>query len=157
MGLINAINVDGDIIKGALGGLGGLFKDIRTAVTGQLPPEKEIELMTLILDAERGIMDAQAAINKVEAANPSLFVSGWRPAAGWTCVLAMLVYYIPQVCLAVFFWSSNCFDIIKNTANPAQVVLPPLPTILGWEELFGLLLAMLGIGGLRTFEKFRRP
>jgi hypothetical protein len=52
-------------------------------------------------------MEAQTQVNKVEAANPNLFVSGWRPAAGWVCTLAMLVYYIPQVGLAIFFWSCN--------------------------------------------------
>ena len=32
---------------------------------------------------------AQIAVNKVEAASPSLFTSGWRPATGWVCVLGM--------------------------------------------------------------------
>jgi hypothetical protein len=79
---------------------------------------------------------AQMKINEVQAASPSMFVAGPRPAVMWVCVLGM-IYTIFQ---PVFFW----FCTLKG--------YPPLPT-LDSESMMTMLGALLGLGGLRSFEK----
>ena len=83
----------------------------------------------------------QAAINVEEAKNGSVFVSGWRPAVGWVCVIALAYHYV----LSPFaYWTAKCFF-------PAVPALPSLD--LG--ELMTLLIGMLGLGAMRSFDKVR--
>lgn len=82
----------------------------------------------------------QRAVNKVEAASGSTFVAGWRPAIGWVCALALAFQYLVR---PIFGWVSS-------------VWFPQLPTLPGLDEnLWQLMFGMLGIGGLRTFEKVK--
>jgi hypothetical protein len=87
------------------------------------------------LDPQR-LIELQAEINKLEAQHRSLFVSGWRPSLGWVCSLAFAYHFV-------------AFPIIK-TIYP-EVDFPVLET----EPLFTVLLGMLGLGGMRTFEKIK--
>jgi hypothetical protein len=84
---------------------------------------------------------AQIAVNKAEAASPSLFVAGWRPATGWVCVLGMAGNFL------VIPFANFTMAILEI---PVVVPLIPLDTMLP------VLLGMLGLGGLRTFEKTRK-
>ena len=123
--------------KGLFSGVGKLAKDIRTAITG-IDPDKAAEIEEKLLELEAASDDAQAKINMTEAQNPSLFVSGWRPAVGWICVFALGWYYI----LAPFLtWALSAFKI--------QMTIPAFDT----GELISLLFGMLGLSGLRTYEK----
>ena len=47
------------------------------------------EVATMAQRHAQELAKAQLEVNKVEAAHKSLFVSGWRPAVGWCCVLGM--------------------------------------------------------------------
>jgi len=82
----------------------------------------------------------QNAVNAVEGANASVFVSGWRPAIGWVCALALGFQYLARPLLlsasSVLHWQSFS--------------LPGLDENL-WQLMFGL----LGMGGLRTYEKIK--
>jgi len=82
----------------------------------------------------------QAEINKIEAGSDSLFVSGWRPAIGWICAVALAYSYVlvPLVMYASFV-------IGKPLPKP-----PVLDANL-WELMFGL----LGLAGIRTYEKVK--
>jgi hypothetical protein len=93
----------------------------------------------LVTAANQAAM-AQVEVNKVEAAHSSVFVAGWRPSIGW-------------VCAAGLAWAF----VVAPIASWALMVLgvkAELPAI-QFDHLFELVLAMLGIGGLRTFEKLR--
>ena len=68
-----------------------------------------------------------------------MFVAGWRPFVGWTCGVALAWHFVGQP-LAVFVIAI------------AGVETPPLP-VFEMESLLTVLLGMLGLGGLRTFEK----
>ncbi|MBE8191084.1 MAG: hypothetical protein HAW65_06675 [Alphaproteobacteria bacterium] len=83
----------------------------------------------------------QSEINKIEAAHKSLFVAGWRPFIGWVCGAALLYHFIFR---DIMIW-------VINIAG-AAVVHPPLIQI---ETLSTILYALLGLGGLRTFEKLQ--
>lgn len=80
----------------------------------------------------------QLEINRQEAAHHSLFVAGWRPAAGWCCVSAMAFNF---VLAPLINWGTAFY-------NP-DVVLP----VLDLEVMMPVLLGMLGLGGMRSYEK----
>lgn len=86
--------------------------------------------------------EAQAEINKIEAAHRSLFVAGGRPAIIWVCALALAAYFLPQFILGSFLWVKMC--LAKN-------ILLPYPV--NGKYLIDLIGALLGLGSLRTFEK----
>lgn len=88
------------------------------------------------IDAQLQMAQGQMDINKIEAANESVFVSGWRPAMGWCCVLIFVANFIGVPMLA---WLSPLLDI-------------PPPPRLEMGEVLPVLLGMLGLGGLRTAE-----
>jgi hypothetical protein len=93
----------------------------------------KLELLKLQQSGELAAMTAQTEINKVEAASSSIFVSGWRPAIGWVCAAAMCYQYLVRPFLAAFY---------------PVLVFPGLD-----ENLWQLMAGLLGLGGLRTFEK----
>ena len=105
-------------------------------------------------DEERGILEnakaklamaphiAQSEINKVEASHRSMFVAGWRPAIGWVCALALATYYLPQHIMAAVLWVKMCWAASEMQPYPIDI-----------KGLLELVLALLGLGGLRTFEK----
>ena len=83
---------------------------------------------------------AQVEVNKIEAGHGSVFVAGWRPAIGWVCAAALAWAFIVA---PIASWGMAVFGLRET-----------LPAI-GTDNLFELVLAMLGMGGLRTFEKLR--
>jgi len=101
--------------------------------------EREIEKQLATHLAKIDI--AQLEISKQEAAHRSIFVAGWRPFIGWSCGFAMCYAYIIQP-ITVF--------ILAQTGN-----LVNLPT-LDLSEMMPVLLGMLGLGGLRSFEKYKK-
>lgn len=100
----------------------------------------EAEYQRTVLDIAAKAEADQRDINKTEAASASLFVAGWRPAIGWVCALALAFQYLirPFAVWAQFVWW------------PDMMALPSLDGQL-WELMFG----MLGLGGLRSFEKVK--
>jgi hypothetical protein len=91
------------------------------------------------LKANVDLMLAQIEVNKTEAAHKSTFVAGWRPAVGWLCVLVMAFNYVGVYILE---FASLLFDS-KLT----------LPDRFDMSELYPILFGMLGIGGMRSFDK----
>lgn len=94
-----------------------------------------------LLEAVTQANNAQTEINKIEAGHSSVFVAGWRPFIGWVCGAGILWAFILQ---PIAIWAVTYFGC------PEQ----KLPTIEA-DGLFQLVLAMLGMGGLRTFEKVK--
>ena len=83
---------------------------------------------------------AQIEVNKEQAKHSSLFVSGARPAIMWVCCLALFWSFFLAPCL-------NWLIIITGS----DVSLPAIQT----EGLLTLTLSLLGLGGYRSFEKFK--
>ena len=86
---------------------------------------------------------AQIDVNKVEAASSSLFVAGWRPFCGWVCGGAYAYNFVLQP-----------FLVFAVTTFGVHIDMAQLPAM-DMGELGGLLFGMLGIGGMRTFEKVK--
>jgi len=80
----------------------------------------------------------QAMANIEEAKHASVFVAGWRPAIGWVCAIGLGYQFL----ILPFAGLINAFYVL-----PAE-----LPAIQA-AELATLVMALLGLGGLRTFEK----
>ena len=85
-----------------------------------------------------GLQAAQAAANVEQAKHSSIFVAGARPAIMWVCCLGLLTnfFIMPLAEWATSIWAPDT----------------PLPS-LNSEELMTLTLALLGLGGMRSFEK----
>jgi hypothetical protein len=112
--------------SGGQSSLGEFAKDLREAIKGkEIDPDKMMELVKV-----------QSEINKMEAQHRSVFVAGWRPFIGWICGLALAYNFIIR-------------DVIAWISPDA---MPPAIQI---DQLITILLGMLGLGGLRTFEKIK--
>ena len=81
---------------------------------------------------------AQLEVNKVEAAHRNVFVAGWRPFTGWVCASALAYHFILEPIIVFGLALSNI-----------QLTLPQFDM----GSLLTVLMGMLGLGGLRTFEK----
>jgi len=97
----------------------------------------KFELFKLQQSGELAQIAGQLKINEVEAANPNVFVSGWRPFIGWVCGGGLVYAFIGQPLLA---WASGVYHF----TIPPTLDVGTLLTVLG---------GMLGLGGLRTYEK----
>ena len=122
--------------------LGPLLDVGRTLLDRFVPdPEKkaaaEMELLKMAADGELKQVIAQLEINAREAQHPSIWVAGWRPGFGWAGVAGFLYAVILQPLLA---WTAS----VKGW---------PVPPELNMDLLWVVITGMLGIGGLRTFEK----
>ena len=97
-------------------------------------PNAKAQYEAELRDALRQWDQQQSDTNTAEASNPNLFVSGWRPAIGWIGAAGLAYQYIVRP-LAI---GAGAHD------------LPPLDA-----SVMELVIAMLGLGGLRTFEKIK--
>ena len=100
--------------------------------------EFERELMSAVMAAG----EAQNKVNLAEAQHHSVFVAGWRPFIGWVCGIGLLWSFVLQ---------PMCTWLVAAFLPNLDPNLPQLPT----DGLYQLVLAMLGMGGLRTFEKLK--
>jgi hypothetical protein len=105
---------------------------------GAAKAKQEIE-KTLVENANQ-LNLAQIEVNKVEAASDNLFVSGWRPAIGWSCAFG-------------FFWLFLGYPLADWLlyVNGIEADLPKINSDILMELTFG----MLGMAGLRTVEKLK--
>lgn len=126
-----------------VGAIADLAKDL---VNRFFPNKSEAEKAELaqamaLLQGQLDNQKAQIATNTEEAKSNSLFVAGWRPFIGWTCGAALVFQYIVRPLVMAGF---------AIAGKPFTVPLPGLD-----DNLWQLLLGMLGMGTLRTFEKVK--
>jgi hypothetical protein len=119
-------------------GIGSIADLAKTAIQTIWPDKTEQEKAQLA--AAVALVQGQLDINKAEAANPSVFVSGWRPFIGW-------------VCGAGCAWNWIGLPVLKAGLALYGMSIALSPADIG--EMMPLLLGMLGLGGLRTVEKIQ--
>jgi len=122
----------------------GSVADLASSIIGKIWPDKtqaEKDQMAQAMAILQGQISAnkdQTDIDKAEATNPSLFVSGWRPFVGWVCGMSCAWNWIGlpigKFALAIFHYNL--------TIAPANL-----------SEMMPLLMGLLGMGALRTYEK----
>ena len=103
--------------------------------------EAQRAIETALLENAAQINLAQVEVNKEEAQHRTIFVAGWRPFIGWVCGIALAWHFV-GVPVTIFFiaW--------------AGAEVPELPAF-DMNSLMTVLMGMLGLGGLRTFEKLK--
>jgi len=117
---------------GTIKEVAGLIDDVFTS------DEEKANAKIAIEKIQARLKEKQLDINKAEASHRSLFVAGWRPCWGWISALSIGNVYLFQPFIVM---------ILKIVGS--DVVLPNLDL----SQLMPLVLGMLGLGGLRTFEK----
>jgi len=99
------------------------------------------ELSTMAEKHAQELAKAQLEVNKTEAAHRSLFVSGWRPAVGWTCCIGLASQYI-LIPMANF----------TLALADSTIEIP----VLDMATMMPVLMGMLGLGAMRTVEKTKK-
>ena len=104
---------------------------------------KELEaIYELALQTDKN----QTTINKAEAKRDSLFIAGWRPFIGWICGIAVAFNFLLTPII------NQLLTVLYNYGSIEKLTLI---TSLDMSELWTVLLGMLGLGGLRTYEKLK--
>lgn len=124
-----------------------------TTILDKIIPDKgaadEAKLKTLellqrgelaALDAEMKLALGQLEVNKAEA-QTDMFRGGWRPFSGWVCGFGLAYTFLIR-------------PILPYIINAAGGDVPPMPEI-DTDTLMVLLTGMLGLGGLRSYEKLK--
>lgn len=96
------------------------------------------DLEKAINDQDFQIVLAQLAVNAKEAESENIFKSGWRPFVGWTCGTAFALHFVAI---------PICNFVLVGMGNPSIAIpfdMGTLMTVLG---------GLLGLGGMRTYEK----
>lgn len=99
-----------------------------------------LDMQAELLKAAVAESQGQAEINKVEAAHSSIFVSGWRPAIGWVGAIGMGYNFLIYPFLD---WALTIAGVTTSLPKPDS------------ETLMALVYAMLGIGAMRSFDKWK--
>jgi hypothetical protein len=131
------------MIASIIGPVATLIDDI---VKRAFPDKTEAErisatLQTALLQADLSVLQSQMSVNLEEAKSESLFVAGWRPFVGWTCGGSLA-------------WAAVIGPMLTWGLTAFGVTVPPLPQ-LATDLTTPILGAMLGLGGMRTFEKYQ--
>jgi hypothetical protein len=124
-------------------GIGEIAQAVGGIVNKFLPDKSQEEKDALTrelaqLQFDQAVIQSQTDTNRAEASNASVFVSGWRPAVGWSCA-------------AAFAWTFVIGPLIVYAAHLCGSTVN-LPT-LDLSQLSPVLMGMLGLSGMRTYEK----
>lgn len=122
----------------AVGGIAGLLTKAMSFFEGD--DKRQAELAIKELDNLQAQVMGQQEINKQESQHRSIFVAGWRPFIGWVCGFSLLFEFILRPFIV---WLSVIYF-------PDSPIIPSISDV-----LLELVFAMLGLGGLRTFEKYK--
>ena len=133
--------ISGDIVKGIVEGAASGLDKLFTSDNERLQAyNKTLEIVTQphIMQAQNNIEDAKAA---------RFFQSGWRPFLGWMSGFCLMyAWFFKDLMLSIMVIS---MDTVAFTR-----LLPYLPRV-DAGEMLTLVMALLGLGGLRTYEKFK--
>ena len=117
--------------------VGDIIREVGETVREAIPDaDKRLEVESQLQTLEYQLLQGQLEVNKQEAASSSLFVAGWRPFIGWTCGAALAYTWILAPIMKVTF---------------RLVELP----VIDPSQIFPIVTAMLGVAGMRTYEKVK--
>lgn len=106
-------------------------------------PQQKLAAQQQLMGSLQAWDAQQVQIDTAEASSNSIFVAGWRPFIGWICGSAMAYKFILQpIIVLILLVSHSTFD-------------PKLLPVLDWSEMSTVLIGMLGLGGMKTYEKIQ--
>ena len=127
------------LIGGLLGGKDGALKQVASVIDSiHTSEEEKLDKKILMQRIQQKLAEKQLDVNAKEAGHRSVFVSGWRPAIGWTGAFALMFEFILSPCIE---WYSK-FAGLNLTAPEIQT-----------GPLLAIVTSMLGVAGMRSFEK----
>lgn len=126
-------------ISGIISGVGGIIDDLVTT------DEERLKIALQDRQIEAGLMREQTKTNQAEARHSSIFVAGWRPFIGWVGGFGLLYQFVVYPLLT---WGWSFF--VAQGWIPRGMAVPP---VLDFAELMPLILGMLGVGTMRSYDK----
>ena len=130
-------------ITAPINAVGDLFDKLFTS------DDERLNAQAILEKIRQHPAELQVAVNKIEAGHRSIFVAGWRPFIGWVCGVSLACYFIPQYLIAAYVWA-----VLILSTDTIPAILPPFPVVA--DGLMELVIALLGLGVIRTTEKLRR-
>ena len=129
-----------NLLGGLLGGgKGGALETISKVVDELHTSEEEkLDKKILMQRLQQKLAEKQLDVNAKEASHRSVFVAGWRPAIGWCGAMALFFAFILSPCIE---WYAKFSGI--------DIVPPAIET----GPLLAIVISMLGVAGMRSFEK----
>lgn len=146
MSILSSLPIIGDIFKGATDLISEAItdKDKKIAIEAELKRMKA-EFEYQLLSQENELQLAQIDVNKEQAKSKSFFVSGGRPFIIWTCGVSFASNFI---LLPILTWMIPIISIWVPEAKDVK-----LPGPFDMSVMLPVLLGLLGLGGMRSFEK----
>ena len=127
------------LLSGLLGGKDGALKQVASVIDSiHTSEEEKLDKKIIMQRIQQKLAEKQLDVNAKEASHRSVFVSGWRPFIGWIGGLALMFEFILSPCIE---WYSK-FAGLNLTAPEIQT-----------GPLLAIVTSMLGVAGLRSFEK----
>lgn len=127
-------------------GIGTVIESVGKIASDLITTDKErLEMALREKELDQRLDIAQIEVNKTEAQHNSIFVAGWRPAIGWIGAAAMAYQFLLY---PMMLWG---WTWMQGTGwIPANLQPPP---VLDADQLWVILSGILGIAGMRSFEK----
>lgn len=149
-------------------GVGKIADDLFTSDEEEL----KIKLQEKSIDAE--LVKGQLAINTAEAQHKSIFIAGWRPFIGWIGGIALAYQFVLYPLLIWVFALLQAYELLPchlielDNVKAVAESLPAIkdvsvqsctfkpPPVFEAGPLFAIITGMLGIGGMRSFDKLNK-
>lgn len=140
-------------------GVGKIADDLHTS------REEKLEIALKEREMDVSLMQGQIEINRAEAQHTSIFVAGWRPFIGWIGGLA-LAYQFLFYPFMIWAWAilqayghipCHLPEVIASTNASIDLTQCSFTTPPNFDAgpLFAIITGMLGIGGMRSFDKLK--
>lgn len=127
-------------------GIGTVIDSVGKIAGDLITTDKErLELELRAKELDQALDIAQIDVNKAEATHSSIFVAGWRPAIGWIGAAAMAYQFLLYPMLLWGWTWMQGLGWIPTGLQP--------PPVLDADQLWVILSGILGIAGMRSFEK----
>lgn len=104
------------------------------------------------LQAEVKLLAGQIEINKIDATSQSKFQAWWRPAIGWVGAVSLFLMYVPKALVMTYIWTVQAITMLNAWDGSSNLVVPAFPD-LGVSDIIGLVMALLGVASMRSYDK----
>lgn len=104
------------------------------------------------MDAQVKLLLGQIEINKIDAQSKNWFQASWRPAIGWVGAVSLALMYIPKALVMTYIWTFQAVSILNGWDGISALVIPTFPD-LGVSDIVGLIMSMLGVAAMRSYDK----